>query len=260
MSEENIKADVKPEFNFISKKSERKGLQITMYGMPGVGKSTLASTFNNKRKTLAMIIEPSARIIYDAKDIDCTLPITKSSQVHSVLQQLIDTENDYGCVILDSISKMDEIISEEVLGEDPKKSKSLNQAHGGYGAGIEIVKNRHIEIKKLCDKLVTEKNMIVIFVAHSSEYTQTNSATAQEFLYSDISLNKKYSDKYTYYVDVVAKIYPAFYVTEGRMKTTDSGKRMFDCVTNAAQCSKNNLGISQAIEFSVGENPLEDYI
>ena len=98
--------------------------RITIYGRPGVGKSTLASTFP---KPLFLTTEDPKVMGIDV------LEIKNYQDAIETIKSLLKSENlEYKTIVVDSLSKLDAMVVNHVITSD--KAKTLASACGGYGA------------------------------------------------------------------------------------------------------------------------------
>lgn len=140
------------------KKLEKKAPRITIYGKPGIGKSTLASNFPSP---LFLLTEQSGISGIDAIEV----PLTFSHMWENVKQLLELEEFPYKTIVVDSISKLDSMVVSHILEKESKKTISLTSACGGYGAGYLAAQQVHRGFKSLMDRF-QDKGVTVIYIAH----------------------------------------------------------------------------------------------
>lgn len=142
-------------------KSKPYAPRIVIYGEGGAGKSTFASTFPSP---LFLLTEKNG---IDGLDI-CTLPKTLAGLwqgMNSLLEQLEAGKFEYKTLVLDNLSGIEALMVKHVKDSDPKKPKSIVNAHGGYGAPKSMLKDLHTLFK---NKLLqfSEAGITLIIIAH----------------------------------------------------------------------------------------------
>lgn len=236
-----------------TKVKKQKSFICTFYGAESVGKTTLATTFPNP---FFIMLEKGLK----NTEIPTTSLLKNLDQVIATLKALIEEDHKYETVVIDSISAMDLLVKEQIMSEDSIRAKTFEAAAGGYGASGTKSYERHKQIHDLCSRLVDEKGMWIIYLAHMTNESMVNAGFAENYLCATIDVTKKARTVYTYFSDLVAKISVPFSVADERAKHGDLGQRIFNCVKSENSASKNTLGITEEIRFTDGENPLFSYM
>lgn len=240
----------------ISKPSDR-AIIATITGDAGVGKTTLACTFPNP---IVIRVEDGLQSI-PQKDRPDAFPILQGvEELWGQLSALINEKHDYKTVIIDSVTKLDRMFIDYVVDSDPKKPKSINQALGGYGAGLMAVGGMHQRVRKAAELLNT-KGINVIFIAHADTVT-VELPDEDPYTRYDLRLGKKSIAPYVDDVDMVCFLKLETYTTgDGeRKKAISDGTRVAITYTSAANVSKNRFGITQPLVVPQGQNPFKQYI
>ena len=241
-----------------AKKPQDRPVIATITGDAGVGKTTLAATFP---KPLFIRVEDGLQAVPAEIRPDALPVVTKVEQLWEQLMAVIKEEHDYKTLVIDSVTQLETLFGEYVIETDPKKPKSLAQANGGYGAGFGAVAALHGRVRKAAKMLNEQRNMHVVFIAHSDVSTIE---LPDEDPYSryELRLHKKSVPHYVDNVDLVAYLKLETFTTgDGeRKKAISSGNRIAICYTAAAQISKNRFGISEPIEVTRGVNPFTNVI
>lgn len=242
----------------ISKPATRPPI-ITIIGDAGTGKTSLASTFPNP-------------IVIRAEDgvtrIDSTLvrpdafpALTEASQLWDQLMALLNEEHSYDTLIIDSVTKLEELFIREILEKD-QRARGINQAFGGYGNGPAAVAASHARVRKAAGLLNERKGMAVIFIGHADLETMRLPDSDDYQRYS-LRLMPKSIAPYVDDVDLVAlvRLTSALRGDEGeRKKVVSDGSRELVCHATAASVTKNGLGIKEPLDFEPGSNPLASYL
>jgi len=231
----------------------------TICGDSGIGKTVLACSFPD---AIVIRAEDGLQSIPEKERPDAFPVIQKADDLFDQLLQLIKEDHKYKTLIVDSVTALDRMFVQHVVDSDIKKPKSINQALGGYGAGLSAVAAMHARIRKACAILNEKKGMHVIFIAHAD--TETVELPDEEaYTRYSLRLNKKSVPYYVDDVDLVGflKLETHTMGEEGqRKKAISDGTRILVTYTTAANVSKNRYGITEDLEVDEGVNPLIDYI
>lgn len=229
----------------------------TITGDGGLGKTTLAATFP---KPIVIRAEDGLQSIrQDLRPAAFPL-IKKVDDLWAQLGALINQEHDYKTLVIDSTSALERLFIEAVLESDPK-AKSINQAMGGYGAGMSAVAAMHGRVRKAAGILNDRKGMHIVFVCHAD--TETLELPDQDpYTRYSLRLSKKSTAPYVDDVDLVGFLkLETFTKGDGeRKKAFSDGTRIMVCYSTAANVSKNRYGITEDIVVREGQNPLVDHI
>ncbi len=240
----------------ISKPASRAPI-ITICGDAGTGKTSLAATFPKP-----VVIRAEDGVSRISRKIDAPLsfpPLTSSDDLFEQLLALLKEDHDYSTLVIDSVTKLEEIFIREILERDVR-AKGINQALGGYGNGPSAVAAMHGRVRKAAGLLNERKNMAIIFIAHADLEDMRLPDTDDYQRYS-LRLMKKSIPHYIDDVDLVGyvRLSSVLRGDDGdRKKVISDGSREFVCHATAASVSKNGLGITDALPFPEGTNPLAD--
>ena len=231
---------------------------VTICGEAGLGKTTLAASF-------------PAPIVIRAEDGLQAVPkeirpkafplITKEPQLWDQIFGLLNEEHQYKTLIIDSVTALERLFIQSVVDSDPKNPRTINQALGGYGAGLSAVSALHNRLRKGCGLLNTRKNMHIVFIAHAD--VETIELPDQDpYTRYNLRLGKRSVAPYTDDVDVVGFIKLETHTTgDGeRKKAISDGTRLLVTYATASNISKNRYGIKSDLVVKQGENPLTNYI
>jgi len=231
---------------------------ITILADAGLGKTTLASTFPNPifiraENGLSAIPEEHRPFAMDV--------LQSTDDLWAQLGELITEDHPFKTLVIDSVTKLETMFGQSVLASDSNKPKSLNQAMGGYGAGYAAVAKMHQDVRAAAEELIRNKGMHIVFIAHADLETVDLPDFDPYSRYS-LRLNKRSASPYVDDVDVVAFIRQKVFVHgDGDLKkATSSGARELVCYATASNISKNRFGITEALPFEPGENPLYNFI
>lgn len=229
----------------------------TITGDAGVGKTTLAATFP---KPIFIRAEDGLQAVPKDRRPDAFPVLSSVDDLWKQMIALVREEHEYKTLVIDSVTQLETMFAEHVIDSDPKKPTSLAQAMGGYGAGFQAVATMHGRVRKAA-KMLNEKGMHVVFIAHSDVST-IELPDQDPYSRYELRLNKKSMPHYVDNVDLVAYLkLETFTRGDGeRKKAISDGTRVAVCYTAAAQISKNRFGITDDIHVQQGQNPLVQFI
>lgn len=236
----------------------------TICGDSGMGKTSLAAAFP---KPIFVRAEDGLQAIPQARRPDA-FPLlggaNATDAVNAMWKQLIallQEDHDYQTVVIDSVTALERLFIASVLESDPK-AKSINQALGGYGAGLAAVAAMHQRVRKAAGLLNERKGMHVVFVAHADVETM-RLPDSDDYMRYSLRLPSKSLPPYVDDVDVVGFLRLETF-TKGddgeRKKAISTGERQLIVHATAANVSKNRFGITEALECHEGRNPLAAFI
>jgi len=235
------------------KKPDDRPAIVTILGDSGLGKTSLACTFPNP---IVIRAEDGLSAIPSDQRPDAFPVIQKVDDVWDQLMALIKEEHEYKTVIIDSVTALERLFIQHVIDSDPKNPRSINQALGGYGAGLAAVATMHQRVRKACGMLNERKNMHVVFVAHAD--TETVELPDQDpYTRYSLRLGKRSVAPYVDDSDVVGFLKLQTFTTgDGeRKKAMSDGTRLLVCYATASNVSKNRFGIEDDIVFEPNKNP-----
>ena len=242
----------------IIEKPKDRSLIATICGDAGIGKTSLASTFPSP---IVIRVEDGLQAIPLDSRPDAFPVIEKEDDVWQQLTYLIKEKHNYKTVIIDSVTALDRLFVNSVVESDIKKPRSINQALGGYGAGLMAVGALHQRIRKAASILNDKRDMHVVFVAHAD--TETIELPDQDaYTRYNLRLNKRSVAPYVDDVDLVGFLkLETFTQGDGeRKKAISDGTRLLVTYATAANISKNRYGITEDLEVEQGINPLAQFV
>lgn len=240
----------KDENNILSfiRKSVPMAPRITIYGVPGIGKSTLASQFPNP---LFFLTEECS-----VNNVDYIGVIKSYGKFLEGIEKLLEIDNPpFKTLIIDSVSKLDSLIVNEILKKEGMtkngKQPSLNSACGGYGAGFQAAQQEHRYVKSLLDNF-QKKGIAVIYIGHLTT-TKYKAPDLDDYDRYTIVMNHDKSREV--YIDDVDAVF--FCKLKSFVSQTESGRNLISSTDDRiilsgvsdAHISKNRFDIPMEIEM-----------
>lgn len=113
--------------------------KLMIYGLSGVGKSTLASKLKNP-----IFIDMEGGLNY--MDVDRVPTLTSYASALKALGELFNAaetgKREYDTIVIDSIDWLVRKVVEKAAGIDKNKlDETLNRSNGGYGNGKQVLEN-----------------------------------------------------------------------------------------------------------------------
>lgn len=176
----NANYSSRPPFMFkgkpINNKKVMTPLKLLIYGYNGVGKSTFASHAKNP-----IFLDLEGNIDHLSVDKQ---PLSTYDEVCQFLNALIHQDHDYKTVIIDSIDKLEVLITDRI--------NSLPKSETSYGQGyVKLSKEIHDFLTKL-DALRNIKKINIILIGHSTVERCENPLT-QVYDKYDLRVNKRFA-------------------------------------------------------------------
>lgn len=229
----------------------------TIIGDSGLGKTSLAATFP---KPIVIRAEDGLQAIPSDMRPDAFPVLHSVDSLWNQLTALIKEDHEYKTLVVDSVTALERLFIQHVIESDTKNPRSINQALGGYGAGLAAVAAMHQRVRKACG-ILNEKGMHIVFVAHAD--TETIELPDQDpYTRYSLRLGKKSVAPYVDDSDLVGFLKLTTFTTgDGeRKKAISDGSRQLVTYATAANVSKNRYGITEDIPVELGKNPLTDFI
>jgi len=233
---------------------EDRAVMVTICGDSGMGKTSLAATFP---KPIFIRAEDGLQAIPRENRPDAFPVLTGTDMLWDQLKALIHEPHEYKTAVIDSVTALERMFVTEVLAQDPK-AKSINQALGGYGAGVAAVAAMHQRVRKAAGLLNAKRGMHVVFVGHA-DVENMRLPDSDDYMRYSLRLPPKSMPPYVDDVDVVGFVKLVMFTKgdEGeRKKAISTGDRQLIVHAASANVSKNRYGVTEPLDFVPGVNPL----
>jgi hypothetical protein len=253
---------------------------ITLGGLAGCGKSTLAALFT-PGLTLWIPIEDSKATFQgwdrsiqpDFLDALPTANIASGISTRKSLMALLrDIERDPqgyegGTLVLDSITVLQKMFEEELC--DIEKKENVEDCCGGFQKCYIVLARWHYSLIEVLKRIRSKWNIGVIFTAHTEIRKIRNKPDAEEHSIWDLNMPAKCGAMYIDQSDAVLYLRIEEFI-RGRQqnskgdvtklgKSASTGKRMLVTASEGNMGfpnAKNRWGLEAKIEIPIFENPL----
>lgn len=177
----------------------QKGVQtkphlILLYGTDGCGKSTFAS---NAPNPIFIGNEDGATFL----DVAKMPPVKDWFSFKEQLLELQTEKHDYKTLVIDSLDWMELLLHNKICQE--YKVKSINNAAGGFGAGLKEALNNWQSIKDTLNYLRDKRGMNIIIIAHAENIPFNDPVTQSTYDRYQLKIDKKAAAFFREYVDFV---------------------------------------------------------
>lgn len=239
-------------------KPVKKFNSFTIYGGAGIGKTTLAATFPSP---IFIRVEDGLSSLPDNMMPDAFPLVSSFDDCCHQITSLITEEHQYKTLVIDSISKLDRLCTDEIT-KGNQGPKALATALGGYGAGYQALSSMHGRVRKGCQMLIEKKNMTVVFLAHA-ELNTVDLPDCEPYQQYGLKMEKKSQSHYIDDVDFVGFLRLETFVKKEenkKFKARSTGERIIQCCSEASSVSKNRMGITEDIIIQYGVNPFINFL
>jgi hypothetical protein len=254
---------------------------ITIAGLPGTGKTTLAATFPNP---IFIQAENSGPVFEDMEEKDKPMMLgilpkpSKSKNVRpsliimEQLRELVTEQHDYKTVVIDTSTSLNSLFEAEVVAFDPDGKQSIADAGGGFQKGYDISMAMHAEVRYACEVL-RNRGITIVFLAHTAVVKRKNRPDAtSDYTVFTLDMHEK---SRAIYVNLSSAV--IFLKTEEFVKGAETNKKGQQtkfghvlstgdriAITEASGNigyvdAKNQYGMPSTIKIPKGENPLLPY-
>jgi len=219
----------------------RTAVRGVIYGVEGIGKSTLAASF------------PGA-VVLDTEDgtnhLDVArIPCGDWATLKATIGQLLIERHEFQTVVIDTADWAERSLIEWMLARDAKKSIESY----GFGKGYIMLAEEFGHLLTACDKLVA-RGINVVFVAHSLVKRTTPPDQADGWDRYELKLSRQTSPLLREWCDLLlfANYETKLVETDGGRKRAIGGKtRVLHTERSAAFDAKNRFGLPERIPMTV---------
>lgn len=222
--------------------AKRQAPRIVLYGISGIGKSTLAS------QSIRPVFVPTEDGLSALKNVP-QFPVSKTfDEFNSNINDLIHEQHDFKTVIIDTADWLEDLLIKDILQKSG--SACMANACGGYGAAWGVLKNR---MRDLLSKLeyFRDNGVMVIFTAHCDVQTISSPESGTFNQYS-LKLNHGTNKSPGGTAQLLIEWSDAvlFLTRENGSEKGEEvgGERILRCVTTIGAVAKNRWGMPDKLE------------
>ena len=184
-----------------------------IYGMGGIGKTTLACSFPNP-----IVLKTEDGLAN--KEVSATPLIRKYNDVISIIRELLTKKHNFETVIVDSITQLEPIIWDYTCDRNGWESIETP----GYGRGYVEVDVDWRNILRGLKTLRDKKNMYVVLIAHEDIKVVNDPTTSTTYDRFQMRLHKRAEAIVREQLDILAFMRTIPHV----MQNKDGSKRVVD--------------------------------
>ena len=210
--------------------------KLMIYGLSGVGKSTLASKLKNP-----IFIDMEGGLNY--MDVARTPTLTTYEAFFRTLGELYQAadsgKREYDTIVVDSVDWLVRKIVEQAAGINKKNlTETLNRSNGGYGNGKQVLEN-HIRTSLLPLLVhINKQGYVICLIAHADRKVLMNAeGNDVEQITPKIDVNTM--NVFVEWCDNV------FY-----LKKDIAGERVLVLESDDSALAKNRLGLTGEVKLS----------
>lgn len=239
----------------VRKADPTKPMRIVIYGIEGVGKSTLGAYADD-----AVFISPEggADHLTNANDEPVSIidGVNNWGMMRKKIRELIDEDHKFKTLVLDTADWTEALAHAHILSTSNSSGKSISTVDGGYGAGFRKSAEMHKSLIEDLEILRTKKKMHMVVTAHYHVRDVKDPNATEDYQAFEIKCHELVSALWREWADVVA--FAAFNVEvksdEGSKKaraTTDHERVVYLTKQPSFQ-AKNRYGMPHEMPFSTG--------
>lgn len=224
----------------------RKPLRALIYGIEGVGKTSLLAKAPNP---IFITPEGGTDQIRGAKKFK---NVKTWEDVIACVDELLVAKHDYKTLAIDTADWLEKICHALIIQHS--KGKSIITANGGYGAGYSEAERMHRELIAKLDRLRDECGMNILVSAHYQVKIVKDPEAVQDYDQFEIKCHEKVSSLWREWAECLffARFNTFIKVEDDkdRGRAVTDGRRTVYTVKTPAFQAKNRYGLPAEMEFS----------
>lgn len=227
-----------------------KPVRVMVYGVEGVGKSTLGAKSD---KPIFISPEGGTDQLRDVNGVPVTEMenVTDWDSLKNAIHSLLTEKHDFKTLVIDSADWVESLAHAKIIGNS---GKSIITCNGGYGAGYRQSQNMH---KALIEDLalLREKNgMNIIVTAHAHVKDVKDPGSMEDYQAFEIKCHEFVSSLWREWVDGLffVRFHTVTQTPDGTTKARamSDGRRILYTVKQPAFQAKNRYGLPPEFNFT----------
>lgn len=218
---------------------------MVLYGREKIGKTTFAAGAKN-----VIITGPEEGS--NNLDVARTDPVKSFKEMMANIRWLREEKHDFKTVAIDSITKLEPMVWEEVCKLDG--SSSISEAQKGFGKGYLKANQYWQEMIESLKNLKNEREMNIIAIAHAVSKNFNDPLLFQPYNRYLLQMNDQAASLWTREVDCLAFASIETYLKEGDStklnRAFSENKRVLNFAPSTAFEAGNRLGLPDKLELS----------
>ena len=179
----------------------KKPINIVLYGVPGVGKTTWAS---HAPHPLFVGAEEN-----DEGEFTRLAKPKDWNDFMSQIDWIVSNKPNYETLVIDTLDSIEKMLHRHILSTDPKSKGSMAQAHGGFQKAYEIAESAFLKLRSLLQILRDDQKKGIILLAHSNKTLAIDTVLGMQYDCYELSIHKRAQGVF---VDWVSAVLFAAYV------------------------------------------------
>ena len=230
------------------KANPNKPVRIMIYGVEGVGKSTLGAksdkpVFITPEGGADQLTDSEGNPIEEMPHVDTWESLKKS------IQQLITDDHDFKTIVLDSADWMEGLAHKQIIG---KSGKTIITANGGYGSGYRQSQNMHQELIELLNEARDRRHMNIVLTAHAHVKPVKDPGLSEDYDAFEIKCHELVSSLWREWVDGLffARFKNMIHKEDDKSRVVSDGSRVIYTSKQPAFQAKNRYGMPSEVPFT----------
>lgn len=233
------------------KSDPMKPARILIYGVEGVGKSTLGAKADHP-----IFISPEGGTDHlrdaNGNPVDEMVGIETFDGLRAAIRSLITEAHGFKTLVLDSADWIEQLAHAQIVG---KSGKTMITVDGGYGSGYRRSQNMHKELISELTELREKRGMNIIVTAHAHVKPVKDPEMLEDYDQFEIKCHEMVSSLWREWVDALLFARFTTFVKAGdddskRARALTDGTRTIYTMKKPAFQAKNRYGLPPEMPFT----------
>lgn len=228
-----------------------KPARILIYGIEGVGKSTLGA---NADKPIFITPEGGADHLkrIDGVPVDEMTGITTWDTVRKAVKDLLKEDHDYKTCVIDSADWLEKICHAKIIGAS---NKDIIRVNGGYSAGLRDSERMHRELIEDLSELRDKRGMNIIVTAHYQVKEVKDPDMMEDYDGYQIKCDERVSSLWREWVEALLFARFKTYINKNdnankKARAIGDDSRVVYTIKRPAFQAKNRYGLPPEMDFT----------